>query len=298
VMLEDLIILNLAPDSALTTPTALTNLQWQTCLRRIVFLHRSELSFLPYPPEPNAQIYRGRDAYVFLLEVICGLHSPLLGETAVMGQFRDFRARAKFGATAWGRFLQRLTTDLLVDARAIRHEHLQNLGSQSYGSLIRRYLKASTTVAVVGAGSLTKEILPWLDDVRLFYRNWRHAQKLAAEHSQIRMDQFAMVDAGWDGEPAALVVAAPLNATEISQWLALQRVNFSVTLDLRGNAGEDPIDSAQPVINLAELFSSLREERGRLTQRMTTAREAISALTCKRLNQDTYHAAEGEELCA
>ena len=296
-MLEDLIILNLEPDSPLTTPTALTNLQWQTCLRRIVFLHHTELSFLPHPPEPNAQIYRGREAYAFLLEVICGLHSPLLGETAVMGQFRDFRARAKFGATAWGRFLQRLTTDLLVDARAIRHEHLQNLGSQSYGSLIRRYLKASTTVAVVGAGSLTKEILPWLTDVRLFYRNRRHAQKLAAEHSQIRMDQFAMVDAGWENEPAALVVAAPLNATEIRQWLALQKVNFSVTLDLRGNAGEDPIHSSQPVINLAELFASLREERERLTQRITSAREAIAALACERSQHSSYQT-QVQELCA
>lgn len=297
-MLQDLVILNLDPRCALATPTALTNLQWQTCLRRIVFLHRTELSFLPYPPDPGAQVYRGRDAYQFLLEVICGLHSPLLGETAVMGQFRDFRANAKFGATAWGHFLQRLTTDLLVDARAIRHEHLQNLGSQSYGSLIRRYLKTSTTVAVVGAGSLTKEILPWLSDVRLFYRNWRHAQKFAAEHAQVRMEQFAMTDAGWEGDAASLVIAAPLNGAEISQWLALQKVNFSVTLDLRSNASEDPIHSAQPVINLAELFASLREERERLSQRIAGARAAIESLTCERSQQALYQTAAGEELCA
>src|SRR6185369_1352064 len=109
-MLNDLVIINLRANSTEAMPVALTNLQWQTCLRRIVFLHRSELE---QRTSSRLESYSGREAYQFLLEVICGLHSPLVGENAVMGQFRKFRTSAVFAETTWGRFLRDLTTDLL-----------------------------------------------------------------------------------------------------------------------------------------------------------------------------------------
>src|SRR5215216_7146041 len=112
-MLNELVIVNVRPNGSETIPVGLTNLQWQTCLRRIVFLHRNEPR--TFADKPGTQTYFGRDAYQFLLEVICGLHSPLVGENAVMGQFRKFRNSAKFPDTAWGKFLSKLTTDLLVD---------------------------------------------------------------------------------------------------------------------------------------------------------------------------------------
>ena len=86
-MLNDLVIVNLRANSTEAMPAALTNLQWQTCLRRIVFLHRSELE-----PRTSSrlEIYSGREAYQFLLEVICGLHSPLVGPVVI----RYTRSRA------------------------------------------------------------------------------------------------------------------------------------------------------------------------------------------------------------
>ena len=276
-MLNDLVIVNLRANSTEAMPSALTNLQWQTCLRRIVFLHRSELE-----PRISSEIYFGREAYQFLLEVICGLHSPLVGENAVMGQFRKFRAAAVFPDTAWGKFLRDLTTDLLVDARQVRHHHLQNLGSQSYGSLIRKHLKGQSSVAVLGAGSLAREIVPWLTDARVFYRNWQHARDLHDEHPHIQMEQFQMADAGWKSETTSLVVAAPLDAAQINEWLAVQKVSFSLILDLRGNADTDPIDSTRPVMNLPELLSSLQQERERIADRVNSARDEIKALANSR----------------
>lgn len=283
-MIDDLVIVNLRPDGR-EAPTALTNLQWQTCLRRIVFLHRAELTLLP--GELDLQAYCGRDAYQFLLEVICGLHSPLVGENAVMGQFRKFRASAQFPNTEWGRFLRTLTTDLLVDARLVRHHHLQGLGSQSYGSLIRRYLKGQASVAVLGAGSLAREILPWLTDVRVFYRNLHHASDLQDKHPHVQLEQFRMADAGWDGSSHSLVIAAPLAAAEINEWLALQRVTFSTVLDLRGNADADPIHSPA-VISLAELLTSLRDERKRIEHRVIAAQTEIESLTSHRFAEQEF----------
>src|SRR5919109_355258 len=108
-MINELVIVNLRPNGSEPIPDGFTNLQWQTCLRRIVFLHRSEPR--DFADKPGSQTYFGRDAYQFLLEVICGLHSPLVGENAVMGQFRQFRAAAQFPGTPWGNFLRKLTTD-------------------------------------------------------------------------------------------------------------------------------------------------------------------------------------------
>src|SRR5262245_10577278 len=130
-MLDDLVIVNVRPNNTEVIPALHGNIHWQTCLRRIAFLHRSDLE---WRISIGREVYLGRAAYQFLLEVICGLHSPLVGENAVMGQFRKFRTSAVFPDTTWGKFLRGLTTDLLVDARRVRHHHLQNLGSQSYGS--------------------------------------------------------------------------------------------------------------------------------------------------------------------
>ena len=279
-MINELVIVNLRPNGSETIPDGLTNLQWQTCLRRIVFLHRSEPR--TFADKPGAQTYFGRDAYQFLLEVICGLHSPLVGENAVMGQFRQFRNAARIPNTAWGKFLRKMMTEVLVDARQVRHRHLEGLGSQSYGSLIRKHLKGQSSVAVLGAGSLAREILPWLTDARVFYRNWQHAKDLKDEHPHIQLQQLGMSDAGWTTETTSLVIAAPMDSAQIDEWLALQNVSFSMILDLRGSAATDPIHANHAVMNLSELLASLQQERERIADRVESARDEIEALVLQR----------------
>ena len=286
-MIKDLVILNIPRGSTVTLPRDVTNLQWQTCLRRIVFLHRGEMSLIPQAS--SLKIYVGTDAYQFLLQVICGLQTPLLGETEVMGQFRKFRNEAQFPATVWGAFLQKLTTDLLRDARHIRQHHLQGLGSQSYGSLVRKCVKGSTTVALLGTGSLAEEILPRLNEkeiaVRLFYRNRVHAQRLMDQYPAVSLSRFAMEDAFWMRKTSALIVAAPIRSGEITRWIELQQTKFSIIVDLRGEAAEDPIDCGIPVVKLTELFDSLRIENERLAQLTSKALEEIALLSTPRAKQ-------------
>src|SRR5207249_910336 len=163
--------------------------------------------------------------YRFLLEVICGLNSPIVGETAVMGQFKEFSLQARFPKTPWGAFLSRLMSNLLIDAKRVRHDHLQGIGSQSYGSLVRQHVKGMPTVAVLGAGKLAREILPWLigkTSARLFYRNWQHAKDLSNEYPELQLDQYSKGDAGWQQEETGLVIAAPLKAAAVESWVRSQ----------------------------------------------------------------------------
>src|SRR5436190_7341524 len=106
-------------------PAVLNSLEWQTCLRRILFLNRNDSCTTIEAIEngelnlPTVEIFRGREAYQFLLEVICGLNSPIVGETAVMGQFKEFSLHAKFPRHQWGSFLRQLTSNLMLDAKRI-----------------------------------------------------------------------------------------------------------------------------------------------------------------------------------
>jgi glutamyl-tRNA reductase len=288
-------------------PGVLSGLEWQTCLRRILFLNRFENSALIEAAEGDAlfsgsiEVYRGREAYGFLLEVICGLNSPLLGETAVMGQFKEFCSHARFLDTPWGWFLRQFTTNILADAKRVRHDHLQGIGSQSYGSLVRQHLKGMPTVAVLGAGKLAREILPWLigkTSARLFYRNWQHAKDLLNEYPELLLDQYANDDAGWLQEKTGLVIAAPLTASHVADWVRLQNTTFSKCLDLRGDASADPIMLPIPVIKLSELFDALRSERHRLESRVEAAREAVQLLVQRQTLQAQFRPFGWEDLCA
>jgi glutamyl-tRNA reductase len=288
-------------------PAVLNGLEWQTCLRRIQFLNQFENSALIEAAEndklapPTVEVYRGREAHGFLLEVICGLNSPLLGETAVMGQFKEFCAHAKFPNTPWGWFLRQFTTNVSVDAKRVRHAHLQGIGSQSYGSLVRQHAKGVPTVAVLGAGKLAREILPWLigkTSSRLFYRNWQHAKDLQPQYPEIQLDEYANDDAGWPPEETGLVIAAPLRAAEVENWVRLQSTTFSKCLDLRGDAATDPISLPIPVIKLSELFDALRTERQRLEGRVETARAEIKLLVSRLSHQAQFRPFGWEDLCA
>src|SRR3989440_12096436 len=217
-------------------PAVLKGLEMQTCLRRILFLNQADNRDLIETVEsqnlipPTVEIFRGQQAYAFMLEVICGLNSPIVGETAVMGQFKEFLLNAKFPKTSWGNFLRQLATNLMIDAKRVRARNLQGIGSQSYGSLVRQHVKGLPVVAVLGSGKLAREILPWLigkTKIRVFYRNWQHAKDLLKEYPEIELVQHSDDDAGWETEEAGVVIAAPMTADRVAAWASLQSSNFT-----------------------------------------------------------------------
>src|SRR3989338_1317680 len=94
----------------------------RTCLRQIQFL--SPAASVP----ARAHIYSGSNAHRFLGEICAGLHSPLLGETEVFGQFRAFRDQHNWSPT-WTELLDSIE----ADARKVRRIFMSGLGAQSYG---------------------------------------------------------------------------------------------------------------------------------------------------------------------
>lgn len=305
-MIDQLVIINLRHEARNKVPALLNGIEWHTCLRRILFLnlndHRATIEALENDARSNGvEIFRGQHAYGFLLEVICGLNSPIVGETAVMGQFKEFLLNAKFPNTGWGNFLRQLATNLMIDAKRVRHDHLQGLGSQSYGSLVRQHVKGLPVVAVLGAGKLAREILPWLigkTKVRVFYRNLQHAHDLLSEYPEIELVPYSAGDAGWQTRLAGLVIAAPLRAEQVINWTQQQTAGFAVSLDLRGDAETDPLLMNTPVIKLHELFAALRNERERLQSHVIAARAEIHHLVRRQSQLAQFRPFGWEDLCA
>jgi glutamyl-tRNA reductase len=306
-VLDQLVIVNLRHEAREKMPAVLNAVEWQTCLRRILFLHANDSAAIVQSIQngelrlPTIEVFRGHDAYQFLLETICGLNSPIVGETAVMGQFKEFSQRAKFPMTPWGRFLRQLALNLMMDAKRIRTNHLQGLGRQSYGSLVRQEVKGLPTVAVLGAGKLAREILPWLigkTKVRVFYRNWQNAKDLVQQYPEIELVQYSDADSTCEQLEAGLVIAAPLQAHQVEGWTRRQSATFTKCLDLRGEAASDPVSMNGVVIKLNELFDALRVERERLQGHVEAARAEIKNLVERQLQQAQFRPFGWEDLCA
>jgi glutamyl-tRNA reductase len=300
-VLDDLIVLHHPKKTGGNWPVAINGLEWHTCLRRITLLHKSEsATLIPTLPE-GAEIYEGQAAYNFLLEVICGLRSPLVAETAVMGQFKEFCASARFPMNEWGAFLRRLTSDLLVDAKRVRSRHLEGLGSQSYGGMVRQHLKGVPSVVVLGAGQLAEEILPWIagkTDVTVCARNLEHAKALTEQFEEIHLAQFTVGEPIDETRETAIVIAAPIKAVDVETWMKAQATPLVKVIDLRGEAESDPIHSSLPVIRLSEMFAALRNERPKLIARVAAARDEITKAAQRLIEQAQFRPFGWEDLCA
>ena len=298
-MLDEFVLLHTKKAGTPSPQTWQGGLQWQTCLRQVVLLNRQEIAACE---RAKMEVYQAERAYSFLLEIVCGLHSPLLGETEVMGQYREFCSRAEFPADNWGQFLRQLSNDLLGDAKRIRQKYLQNLGSQSYGSLTRHIFKNFSHVTLIGTGQFAEELLPWLTkqfQVRLCYRNRARALELQQRYPQITL--LGLADASkarpeWD--QAGLVIAAPSTGEALEDWIQAGKRQFAKTLDLRGESANDPLLIDGELIDLASFFTMLQQDKQRITQRVNDARSAIARLAQRQVQQFYCRPFGWEDLCA
>ncbi len=280
---------------------------WQTCLRKVAFGPAHALSELELRPED--QIHAGSEAYRVCLEIICGLHSPLVGETEVFGQFKNAVA-GWFGAWPGGpdasgleRDLRRFTRALLEDAKKIRATHLNDLGSQSYGSLLRKELRGAPVVHVVGGGHLAGEILPWIckdgTNVHVHVRDLARAGKLRAQFPGVRFHGLSGRLSGGAAQGSALVVAAPMSAADLAAWAG--GGVFDRVFDLRGGGDADRLSSLAgdgPLTPLHELMRRISANQESIAGRRKLAFDAIANVVAERDRHVEYRPFGWEDVCA
>jgi len=265
---------------------------WRTCLREVVFLDESHSSFAV--AAAGQHLTEGH-AYRLLLEILCGLQSPMTGETQVLGQFKSFLASlGKEQPT-----LSRLGQRLLTDARDVRTKHLQGLGSRSYGSAVRRDLAGCSQAVVIGTGKLAEEVLPFLADDGRVVDQWGRADA-ANPRDGVRYCHLATPDAVDTSElPTALVVAAPV-PTDVVERVAAKYVGLLRVIDLRADVGNRPLafDAHVEVISLQDLFARMHSAHESAVPHIEAARQEIAWRTRQYELRDELRPFGWDDLCA
>jgi glutamyl-tRNA reductase len=258
-------------------------LSWRTCLRDVTFVDESS----------SADALAEEDAYVLLLEVLCGLRSPMLGETQVMGQFKAFLASVP-AEHAW---VKRIGQRLLADAGAVREQHLRNLGSRTYGSVVRHRVAGVGRIAIVGTGKLASELLCFLADtgrpIDLYGRR---------ETAPFELPSGVVYHRLGDAMPkhpdaSALVIAAPVSSA-VASAVAAGYQDLRMLIDMRGEGSSDPIDASGPVVSLNDIFGDVESARTRAEVQADAARRSIVQRARQFALRDDRRPFGWDDLCA
>ena len=270
---------------------------WQTCLRQSGFLDLDG----PGPSlSPHDALFEDDRAVAFLINVLCGLESPVVGETEVLGQFKNFLAGLSEPShpllspdSPWHQFV-------LTEVKAMRDKHISHLGSKSYGSLIRKELRDIKTVTVLGSGHLVGEILPWLKDkerVDVWCRSVRKAEPFREALPGIGI--HALEDASAANANEALIVAAPLHDQDLAPLL---KGTLKAIIDCRGEAQlfADALlkAKAQHHVSLKELTDTLSSEAAERDGKVQEIRALIQERTRARFDRPRFRPQGWEDLCA
>lgn len=167
--LDELTIVNLpwpAADDSVLALADLPALRVSTCLRQLLLTEQSVLEgYAPVGTPLPGERLQGRAAYARLLEIGCGLHSSIAGETEIFHQIKsswaEFEARGSTLARALRPWMQRLFQDI----KDIRSRHLRDAGGSSYGSLARKLLGepcGNGPTLLVGAGALAHSVARYI----------------------------------------------------------------------------------------------------------------------------------------
>lgn len=226
-------------------PPPVDSTAWRTCLRELHFLPGHRIPF-----EPAA--ITDDEAYTLLLEVVCGLRSPLLGETEVQAQFKAFLASAGVRDHRW---LRTLGQRVLGDAKRIRHKHLQGFGAHSYGHLVARYLTGNR-VAVIGTGALAAQVVR-VAPPGATLDVWGRSSERVLPTRPDGLNFSLLADAATQAprkDLTTVVVAAPVWSEDLTVVMqCYERVHTAV--DLRSPDQQTPIVGPKHVVGLEDVLS-------------------------------------------
>jgi glutamyl-tRNA reductase len=260
---------------------------WRTCVREIAFVDAT--GELPAASE----IWHDEEAYARLLEVVCGLDSPIVGETEVLHQFKMFADSLVPDAREW----RELCRSVLADARAIRARHLVGLGSRSYGSAVRRYVRSCAHAAVLGTGMLAREILPFVADDGRIVDLWGRRDTCPIPNAPAAYRRLDATLAESPHRPCALIVAAPIASAAIAAVASNYR-NVAVIVDLRAEGAHDHPPAIAPVVSLTDIFAEFDRAAAMTSTRAAAARHDVSRCARAFVTRAKFNPSGWHDLCA
>ncbi len=276
-----------------TTKSHGVELHWKTCLRNIYFGYKSFASD-QVNISSGIEVYESVEAYKFLLQVVCGLKSPMIGETEVFGQFKNY-IDSLTGLNSAGESIKQVLIDIRNTSKKIRSEHLINLGAQSYGSLLRKQINFNNEIHIVGAGQFVEDIIPWLSKKSdQIYIHSRNVEKSKSKKQLSILKNFSL-DSSFL-KSGTLIIAAPLSSKQMSDWVGSS--NFDVIYDLRGSSSEDPLNLKSEIFNLKQFFDQIENNKSKIEKKVSQANVMIQLILDSKLKGQKLHPFGWDDICA
>lgn len=228
---------------------------WKTCLRTFVFVKDNTNR------DYSGDYYEGDAAYSFLLATICGLHSPMIGETEIVAQFKQFIKEKPMAIKT------KIAQQLLKDCKELRTRYLKGRGGQSYGSYTQSMSHGHDSIVFLGNGALTSEILPIIKkfsgNIIIQARNLEKTAELQKRFSNICAEDIHGHKALRDN--ALIVIAAPMSTDILNDHLSRNFVNSTI-LDMRALGHNAPLELPAHLTcqSLDEIFSHIKKTQEKM----------------------------------
>jgi glutamyl-tRNA reductase len=266
---------------------------WRTCLREVAFL--TEGTGSPERDErddASLPVVTDADAYTLLLEIVCGLRSPMVGETEVQAQFKAFLASLDQRRDAP---LLRLGQRVLADAKGIRQRHLQGFGAHSYGPLVARHVPEGRRIILVGTGALAAEVAGSLTGTGRTIDRW--GRRAVDDRHVYHLLSAARDRPVESADPATLVIAAPASPSDLLAVAACYSQVREI-IDLRASDERSAFGEDAHVTTLDDLFAEARSVSTAPVSRLSAARRDISSLGQAYGLREEVHPFGWDDLCA
>ena len=256
----------------------------KTCQRTLVVTSEAHEICLSLRSQMS-NLLQGPDGYQFLLEVICGLKSRLLGETEIVYQFKE--AFDKFLAQEVRDPIVALTLQkLFKDAKEIRKNHLGDVGQYSYAGMTKKLITNrdhGPLILLVGSGQLSQDILKVMSkkfNIHLRARNNEKIKELA--------QNFKFKELSWDYFKESTQYQVVINTVGSEEKLFNHQF-FKTWLLLHGHRGlfidlgspssiETTYDVTNGVIRLDDIFQMSDQLNEEKKEKIQEAQGGISHL--------------------
>jgi glutamyl-tRNA reductase len=158
-----------------------------TCQRTLI-VHYGKDPMLPITAGEKFECKIGNDAYAYLLEIICGLKSKMVGENEIVGQFKQaYKSYVQYDQK--NSKLLAIIEKLFKDAKEIRSNYLLGLSQKTYSSIARKHIVSkhkADSVLILGSGQLAEDLINQFKkkiNVFISARNQEKVLELASEHN-------------------------------------------------------------------------------------------------------------------
>ncbi|MAZ46979.1 MAG: hypothetical protein CME65_00360 [Halobacteriovoraceae bacterium] len=261
----------------------------KTCQRTLILTHQTKLDTkLNVAVSSTAELKTGEEGYQFLLEVICGLKSRLIGENEIVSQFKK-AYQDYINKDLRDTNLLLILEKLFKDAKSIRSEYLTGISQKTYASITRKEFvqkKKAKHILILGSGQLAQDLINQFSKyctITLCARSMEKVKSLQnieqcnilpwSELSKAIDFPFIANTIGYDG--------TLLDESFFQSWMTLHEKRLFVDLG-SPSCIKTHLNSAQAVLRLDDILNEGAILEVKKQAKLSQAQEAIQSLVIHR----------------